>query len=161
MQEVWEGERMIDLSDKTPDQLRAILADPGLPPKYKRAAREALGQDEPSTRPTSHHDSQWEHEYHAYLDALKRAGEIRGYRWKDFRVRLVRQDGERDRYYSPEALVWLPDGTMEVHEVKGRKREAGMMRFDLAREQWPCFRWRMMAKRDGRWVQIRGDDGHE
>lgn len=105
-------------------------------------------------------DSMWEAEYRQHLEALKRAGAIRGYVWKGMRFRLVvTEPGKRDRWYTPEAIVWPLQGRPpEVHEVKGHQREAGMLRFDVAADRYPMFRWRMVAKDGGRWVTIRGTE---
>lgn len=55
-----------------------------------------------------------EAEYARRLDARKAAGEIACYWFERYTLRLA--DGCR---YTPDFMVMLPDGEMEIHEVKG------------------------------------------
>jgi hypothetical protein len=93
--------------------------------------------------------STWERQYGQHLEARVRAHDIRQYEYEALRFRLA--DGTM---YTPDFVLWLPDDVVEVHEIKGRQREAAMVRFKVARDRYPRFIWRMLKKSCGRWVEL-------
>jgi len=98
-------------------------------------------------------DSKWEEKYHAHLVAQRNAGKIVEFWWKGFRLRV----GE-GAWYTPEAIVLANDGYLELHEVKGYKREAAMVRYRAAKERYPFRAYLVRLKKGGEWV-MEGDDG--
>ena len=57
-----------------------------------------------------------ERAYAAVLDQRKAAGHVAGYWFEFVSIRLA-----DSTHYKPDFLVMLADGTLELHEVKGRK----------------------------------------
>jgi hypothetical protein len=52
-------------------------------------------------------------------------------------------------------LPTLADGTVEMHEVKGGYiRDDALVKFKVARELYPQFRWRMWQYDKGEWRQV-------
>lgn len=89
--------------------------------------------------------------YAQHLELQRRLGEI--YTWWFQAVRLCLADGT---FYTPDFRVWHNDGTVEHIEVKGFLREAARVRFNVACEMHPMYRWRMVIRegglKHGRWV---------
>lgn len=91
-------------------------------------------------------DSKWEERYYRHLIAQRNAGQIVEFWWKGFKFKV----GE-GAWYTPEAIVLGNDGYLQLHEVKGYKREAAMVRYKAARERYPlrCYLVRLVK---GVWV---------
>jgi hypothetical protein len=83
-----------------------------------------------------------------YLDPLVHAGEIRSYSYEAIKFRLG--DGA---YFTPDFLIVWADEVLEIAEVKGFLREAARVRFLVARDLYPQFRWRMWGRQSGAWVE--------
>lgn len=89
--------------------------------------------------------------YALTLQARQEAGEIAWWGFGVVRLRLA-----EGAYYKPDFVILLapghaPEGDgrlLEIHEVKGHKREAAMVRYRVAREQHPWARF-CMVFRDG------------
>jgi hypothetical protein len=92
----------------------------------------------------------WERQFGQHLELRKRAGDIRQYEFEALRFRLA-----DDATYLPDFVVWLPDDVVQVIEIKGRKREAGILRFRIARSKYPHYVWRMVKKQAGRWEDMK------
>lgn len=105
----------------------------------------------------SRYRSKIEEQYAAILDGRKRAGEISAWRYEPMTLVIV--DGnvaDRSRCrYTPDFLVEHGDGDApELVEVKGaRCMEAARIRFKLAVQQWPCFRWTWAQRIKGEWTE--------
>lgn len=99
-----------------------------------------------ATPPTPVFDSKWEERYYKHLLAERSAGRIVEFWWKGFRLKVG--DGA---WYTPEAIVLGQDGVLQLHEVKGYKREAAMVRYKAARERYP-FRCYLVRLVKGQWV---------
>lgn len=72
------------------------------------------------------------------LQVRKLAGEIDSWEYEKLKFRLA--DGA---YYTPDFVVYLADGTIEIAEVKGSAgwEEAARVRMKVAAEQFPRFGW--------------------
>jgi len=70
--------------------------------------------------------------YALVLEARKRAGEIRDYWYEGIRLVLGHAAN-----YTPDFLVVLADGTVELHEVKGFMREAAHTRLAVCARLYP------------------------
>ena len=57
-----------------------------------------------------------EEQYGAHLKLRERAGEVAWFAYEAVKLRLA-----NNTFYTPDFLVMLVNGDMEVHEVKGRK----------------------------------------
>ena len=81
-----------------------------------------------------------ETDYAVHLTLRHRDGEIRGYVYEGVKLRLA------DRtWYTPDFLVWMADGSLELHEVKGGFiRDDAMVKFKCTAELFPMFRFVMV-----------------
>ena len=77
--------------------------------------------------------------YWGRLVLARHRGEV-----EDFRFHALTFILGPDCRYTPEAFVLRPDGTMEMHEVKGpfiRSGDDGMVKLRVACRMFPMFRW--------------------
>lgn len=73
--------------------------------------------------------------------------EIRDWWYESVRLRLA-----NGAWYTPDFVVMMHDGTLEMHEVKGFWREAARVRIKVAADNYP-FKFiavQKLKKRDGR-----------
>ena len=56
--------------------------------------------------------------YEQHLEALKRAGEIDGYRFEGIKLKLA-----DNTFYTPDFLVFAGDGVVELHDTKGTTKK--------------------------------------
>lgn len=84
--------------------------------------------------------------YIDHLDARLRDGSIIAWRYESLKLRLADKT-----FFTPDFLVQLPSGELELHEVKGAKRkpdgtykpwaeEDARLKLKIAAEQWWQFR---------------------
>lgn len=59
-----------------------------------------------------------EQAYRAYLEAEKQAGRIEAYWFEALKLKVA----DSACFYTPDFLVMRPDGSLELHEVKGSPR---------------------------------------
>lgn len=83
--------------------------------------------------------------YAAYLEILKRAGEIADYRFEAVKLRLADKT-----FYTPDFVVLAPDGVLEMHEVKGFWEEDARVKIKVAAAQFP-FRFVAITRDKGNW----------
>lgn len=82
-----------------------------------------------------------EAEHAANLDVLRAAGRIVCYWYEGMTFKLA-----RDTRYTPDFIVLLPNGEIEIHEVKGGFiRDDARVKLKLAADQYP-FRFIMVQK---------------
>lgn len=83
-------------------------------------------------------DSTYELAYKRRLDRMILAGEIQGYYLKPFSIRM----GYRN-HYEPDFMVIEADGTVSVHEVKGKTRFSAksLTKPKAAVHMLPCFKF--------------------
>jgi hypothetical protein len=85
--------------------------------------------------------------YALRLEWQKQSGEILDYRYEAIKLRLADKT-----FYTPDFFVVCPDH-MEIHEVKGGfYREAARVRFNVAAEQFPWFRFILARYVKKEWV---------
>lgn len=70
--------------------------------------------------------------YAEILEARKRLGEIAGYWFEGITLRLA-----DDVRYTPDFLVQVANGELEVHEVKGFLRDDARIKFQVAARAFP------------------------
>jgi hypothetical protein len=92
--------------------------------------------------------------YAAHLGMRQLAGEIVGWKFEAVKLRI----GEGCTY-TPDFIVWLPDRTSEIHEVKGREFEDGIIKWKCAAEQFPWMTFRMVKRRGQAWIETRTLNG--
>jgi hypothetical protein len=100
--------------------------------------------------------NKWERGYAWHLDDLKKRGVVKWWRFEALKFRLA------DRtWYTPDYTVGMADGSMVVVEVKGFRREDALVKFKVARETHPEYRWMMLGKEAGLWKVLCGDSVSE
>lgn len=82
-----------------------------------------------------------ERRYAEALQARKERGEIAS--WWFEAMTLVLADGVR---YTPDFLVQLPTGELELHETKGFMREAARVRLRVCARMYPFRVWLVEQK---------------
>lgn len=78
-----------------------------------------------------------EQAYSQLLDLQIAAGTILAWWFESWKFRL----GDLQAWYTPDFMVMKPDGSMEVHEVKGHMEEAALLRLKLMRSLYPFPLW--------------------
>lgn len=88
--------------------------------------------------------------YASLLAVLLRTGEIKGWKYESYKVRLA------DRtWFTPDFAVYLPSGTLRLVEVKGGfVRDDAKVKFKVAREQYSEHEWVMVQWSRGTWQKI-------
>ncbi|MHB1310593.1 MAG: DUF1064 domain-containing protein [Gemmatimonadaceae bacterium] len=105
-----------------------------------RRQRSAFGKAQPYQRGLM---NKGEAAYASVLDARKRAGHIADYKYESVTLTLG-----PNVTWRPDFLVVLPDGEVQLHEVKGKRKtndgtstwwaeDAGKVKIKVAREQYP------------------------
>lgn len=105
-----------------------------------RSAVKARGRKRPATGM-----NKTEARYEQHLQGMLSRGEIVWYRFEPIKLKLA------DRtFYTPDFAVMLPDGLIELHDVKGRKgdkfwaEEDAMVKIKAIAEMYPftvCVVW--------------------
>lgn len=82
-------------------------------------------------------DSQTEANYYCRLKLLLRAGEIDGFCRQARFVVTYGQDGEKGTEYVTDFIVFLPDKTYRIVDVKGIKTRDFKLKMKSLREKYP------------------------
>ena len=94
--------------------------------------------------------SKWEEQYNSMLELKYRACEILAYEYESITFRLAPKTT-----YTPDFLVVLPNGKIQIHEVKGFAREDAIIKFKVAAQQNPWFEFIMVKKsKNEGWVEM-------
>lgn len=93
-----------------------------------------------------------ESKYAHLLENRKRAGEILDWGYESMRFKLA-----PGSIYTPDFFVVYEDH-MELIEIKGFLREAAGVRFKVAVEKYPWFKWTMLRWKNKRWETVMGDE---
>ena len=80
--------------------------------------------------------------YADYLDLLESSGEILRWDFEALKLRLA-----PSTFYTPDFLVVMADGTMELREVKGFWRDDARVKIKVAARMFPMFRFVAVTKR--------------
>lgn len=98
-------------------------------------------------RPYHPYRSKTEYDYAWLLNLRLGAKEIVGWGYERIGIKLA-----DSTFYYPDFFVWGA-GFLELHEVKGYDRQGkGWLKFKIAREQCPMFKWVWVEKKKGEWV---------
>lgn len=84
-----------------------------------------------------------EEEYSKNLELLKYAGDIIAWHYEPVKLRLA-----QSTYYIPDFMVIFP-GHIEFHEVKGFWRDDARVKFKVAAETYPYFKF-LSVKKNGK-----------
>jgi hypothetical protein len=87
-----------------------------------------------------------ETQYAAYLEGLRRAGNIAWYAFDALKLRLAEAT-----FYTPDFLILNADLSLEVHEVKGFWEDDARVKIKVAAEKFP-FSFKAVRKQKGEWV---------
>ena len=107
---------------------------------------------EEAEKPRSRFRSKTEAAYSFQLDWELKEGTIARYEYESLKFRLA--DGA---WFTPDFAVWMPDGRLELREIKGGGfvREAARIRFLVAKRLYPEFGWRMITReKHSGWIDI-------
>lgn len=80
-----------------------------------------------------------------HLDALKHNLTIRDWSYENVKLRISDKG-----VYTPDFMVWN-DQEIQFHEVKGLRREAGMVRLRAAAHQHMWARFFLITREKGGW----------
>lgn len=87
--------------------------------------------------------------YANHLEHRRLAGEILWWGFHIFRVPLADRS-----WYTPDFVVQLPDGSLEVHEVKGWATEQhAKLQIKWASQVWPVMPFRCFTKDGSGWTE--------
>jgi hypothetical protein len=70
--------------------------------------------------------------YADYLENLKHSNKILWYKFEGIKFRLA-----DNAFYSPDFAVMMPDGMIEIHEVKGYWMDDAKVKIKVASELYP------------------------
>lgn len=84
--------------------------------------------------------------YAQHLHALQLAGKVKGWKFESVTLRLA-----DDTTYRPDFLVELFIGPLELHEVKGFWRDDARVKFKVAAELFPMFRFVAVKRKNRQW----------
>jgi len=97
----------------------------------------------PRSRPIPGTMNKTEEAYEQHLELLKRAGEIRDYRFEGIKLRLANRT-----FYTPDFVV-VTDDQIELHEVKGFWEDDARVKIKVAAEIHPWFFFVAVKKAKG------------
>lgn len=113
-------------------------------------ARAARGPAAVGRLPETRYASKLEAAYAARLSLMLQAGEVVRVLYEPFNLRLA--DGT---FYCPDFLVQLPNGSLEVHEVKGFWREDAWIKFKVAATLHSYLQFVAVTRVKGQWTEER------
>lgn len=95
--------------------------------------------------------------YAQYLDTRVAAGEVVSWKFESVKIRLAKRT-----WLTIDFFVWMPNGSVELHEVKGRKgnryyaTEDSKLKVKFAAEEYPLWIvWIVWPAKIGGWDQER------
>ena len=88
--------------------------------------------------------------YGLILEARRRAGQVREYHYEAVTLQLA-----HDCRYTPDFLVILADGTVELHETKGHMRDDALVKLKVCARLYP-FPLRLARLVKGAWSVTAG-----
>lgn len=97
--------------------------------------------------------------YAKHLAILQAAGEIAGYWFEPFSLRLSRPDAGQPARYTPDFMILAPDGTTWLDDCKNKSGvddQAGIVRIKCAAEMYPLWIFRLVRP-----SSLRGSGGWE
>lgn len=109
------------------------------PENFPRAAPDHL-------RPKRGRMNKTEAAYAEHLYALQLGDRVESWRFESVTLRLA--DATR---YTPDFLVELVDGALELHEVKGFWRDDARVKFKVAAELFPMFQFVAVKRKNRQW----------
>ncbi len=125
----------------TPDEIRAqqkeILA---------RMRGRGRGRGRGQTEPPKRGMNRTEEAYAAHLQLRLLAGEISAFVYEGLKFRLATRC-----WYTPDFVVMMPDGALQIHETKGHLEDDAAVKLRVFPECWYWFRLFVVRRKAGRW----------
>lgn len=90
--------------------------------------------------------SSTEVKYASLLEARQTKGEIIWYKYEGLKFRLADKT-----FYTPDFVIQLPNGELEVHEVKGFWLDAARIKIKVAADTYP-FKFIAITYKKKEWV---------
>lgn len=75
------------------------------------------------------------------------AGELASAQFEVLKLRLAKAT-----FYDTDFLVVTADGQIEIHEVKGHWEDDARVKFKVAVEMFPWFKFRVVQRIKGQWI---------
>jgi hypothetical protein len=115
------------------------------------AASESKSQQPDHRQHKTGEPNKTEAAYAVRLRTQVKAGEIRGFLFERFKLRLaLPTEGGRGCWYAPDFMVFANDGTIIFDEIKGGWiTEDALIKWKWAAEQFPRFGFRLWQKVGG------------
>lgn len=76
------------------------------------------------------------------LDDARAAGEIKWWAYEACKLYLT---SGKLTSYTPDFMVWMPDGTIRFDEVKGYWRDDARVKIKVAADRFPLFKFQAMS----------------
>ena len=80
------------------------------------------------------------------LDVGKLAGQINWWSFEAVKIRLA-----QSTFYTPDFMVWLPDGSIRFDEVKGFWRDDARVKIKVVAEMYPFWAFQAVSRHKGSW----------
>jgi len=143
----------------TDADLRRIAAQPGYrvngsvsmptaPARARASDRWELDRTRPRPKTDDERMNRLERRYRdEVLEVRKAAGEILGYAFEPFSIRLAPRT-----YYRPDWAVWIAEAApLDIHETKGHWEDDARVKIKLAAQLCPWFRFYAVRRVEGEW----------
>jgi len=89
--------------------------------------------------------SGYEQTYAAVLKVRKDLGKVADFKFESVKLRLA-----DNTFYTPDFFILMPDGAIELHEVKGSwgapNQDKSRVKLKVAAEQYPYFTFKAVTK---------------
>lgn len=92
--------------------------------------------------------SKFETQYALWLDREQKEGHILSWSYESLRLRIGNPGA--NAWYTPDFLVETKEG-LEIHETKGYRERAGMVRFKAAAAIHQAFKFVLVQQDGGTW----------
>ena len=135
------------LSRVPPERLHKVLVN-GKPLASKLDNTAEVRMEKPKTKRKPRQMNKTERRYADHLDELKRRGEVLSWQWEAVTLRLA----ERTTF-TPDFLVQYRT-YIEIVEIKGRLQDDASVKYKIARDAYPCFRFKMIRWCGLGWKEI-------
>lgn len=99
------------------------------------------------TRHTPGQMNKTEAAYAQHLEERKRTGEIEDYWFEPWKFRLANRT-----YYSPDFVVMMPGGELEIHELKGWMEDDAAVKLKVTAAMYWLFPVRVIKRVKREWV---------
>ena len=90
--------------------------------------------------------NKYEFRYAEHLELRRIVGEIQAWWFEGIKLRLAKATS-----YTPDFLVQLANGSLEMHEVKGFWEDDARVKIKVAAEMFPCFRFLAVTWERSEW----------